>query len=174
MKFIDEAKIYVEAGKGGDGCLSFRREKFIPFGGPDGGDGGDGGSVYLMTNSNLNTLVDFRYKRSFKAKNGRGGMGKNRTGKCGDDLVVEVPVGTVVGDADTNEIIEDLSSANQKVCVAKGGRRGLGNIHFKSSVNQAPRRITKGGEGESRNLFLELKLLADVGLLGMPNAGKSL
>lgn len=173
MKFVDDATIRVEAGNGGNGCLSFRREKFIPWGGPDGGDGGDGGSVYLQANENINTLVDFRYQRLHKAQRGQDGMGSQCTGKSGDDVTVPVPLGTLVFDADTDELIADLTSSGQKVCVAKGGQRGLGNIHFKSSINRAPRKTTRGTPGEQRQLRLELKLLADVGLLGLPNAGKS-
>lgn len=171
--FIDEAIIHVQGGNGGAGCLSFRREKYIAKGGPDGGDGGDGGSVYLLADSHVNTLVDFRYQRSHKAKNGQPGMGKDRRGKSADDLIVPVPVGTVVYDADTQELIGDLDTADKRLCVAKGGYHGLGNARFKSSINRAPRKTTKGTAGESRNLKLELKLLADVGLLGFPNAGKS-
>lgn len=173
MKFVDEAKIKVEAGDGGDGCLSFRREKFIPLGGPDGGDGGDGGSVYLEADQNLNTLVDFRFQRMFRAERGQNGMGSQCTGKKGQDLVVKVPVGTIIYDEDTGEIIGDLVEAKQKVCVAQGGFHGLGNERFKSSTNRAPRKTTNGTPGEKRQLILELKLLADVGLLGLPNAGKS-
>jgi len=173
MKFVDEAKIRVEAGKGGDGCVSFRREKYIPFGGPNGGDGGDGGSVYLVTDTGLNTLADFRYHRSFKAANGEPGMGRECTGKSADDLYIRVPVGTVVYDADTREIIGDLVEPEQTLVVAKGGRHGLGNVHFKSSTNRAPRQSTPGTPGEARYLQLELNVLADVGLLGLPNAGKS-
>lgn len=173
MKFVDEAKIRVEAGKGGDGCVSFRREKYIPFGGPNGGDGGDGGSVYLVTDTGLNTLADFRFHRSFKADNGEPGMGRECTGKSAGDLFIRVPVGTVVYDADTHELIGDLIEADQKLVVAKGGKHGLGNVHFKSSTNRAPRQSTPGTPGESRSLLLELNVLADVGLLGLPNAGKS-
>jgi len=173
MKFVDESEITVAAGKGGDGCLSFRREKFIPKGGPDGGDGGDGGSVYLEGDSNLNTLVDFRYQRQFRAQAGQKGMGRNCTGKAGEDLVVKVPAGTTVIDVDTDEVIADIAEPGQRVMVARGGVRGLGNTRFKSSTNRAPRRTTKGTEGEMRRLQLQLKVLADVGLLGMPNAGKS-
>ena len=173
MKFVDEAKIRVEAGKGGDGCVSFRREKYIPFGGPNGGDGGDGGSVYLVTDTGLNTLADFRFHRSFKAKNGEPGMGRECTGKSADDLYVRVPIGTVVYDADTREIIGDLVEPEQTLVVAKGGKHGLGNVHFKSSTNRAPRQSTPGTPGEARHLLLELNVLADVGLLGLPNAGKS-
>lgn len=173
MKFVDDAVIRVEAGNGGNGCLSFRREKFIPWGGPDGGDGGDGGSVYLQANENINTLADFRYQRFHKAERGQDGMGSQCTGKSGDDVIVPVPLGTLVFDADTDELIADLTTPGQKVCVAKGGHHGLGNIHFKSSINRAPRKTTRGTPGEQRQLRLELKLLADVGLLGLPNAGKS-
>ena len=173
MKFVDEALIRVEAGNGGAGCLSFRREKFIPRGGPDGGDGGDGGSVYLESSIDMNTLIDYRYSRLFRAKNGQPGMGRDRTGKGAEDLVLTVPVGTVVYDADTMECIADLAQANQRVCVAQGGFHGLGNTRFKSSTNRAPRQTSKGSAGESRNLKLEMKVLADVGLLGLPNAGKS-
>lgn len=173
MKFIDEAKIQVAAGKGGDGCLSFRREKFIPFGGPDGGDGGDGGSVFLVGDAGLNTLIDFRYKRKFCAKNGQPGSGNQRTGKSSDDLLIPVPLGTLVYDEDTHELIGDVTQDGQKLKVAQGGFHGLGNTRFKSSVNRAPRKITKGTPGDVRFLHLELKLLADVGLLGLPNAGKS-
>jgi len=173
MKFLDETIIRVEAGAGGDGCLSFRREKFIPLGGPNGGDGGDGGSVYLVTDSNLNTLIDFHYNRTHKAERGQKGMGNDCTGKSGADLVLRVPTGTQVFDADTDELIGDLTQADQRLLVAQGGWHGLGNARFKSSTNRAPRQTTKGSEGEVRNLRLSLKLLADVGLLGLPNAGKS-
>lgn len=173
MKFIDEAQIHVAAGKGGDGCLSFRREKFIPFGGPNGGDGGDGGSVYLVADTNLNTLVDFRYHSHFHAENGQKGMGSECTGKSGEDLLIRVPVGTMVYDADTEELIGDLLLPSGRLLVAQGGFHGLGNTRFKSSTNRAPRQTTKGTPGEIRNLRLELKVLADVGLLGLPNAGKS-
>ncbi|MDH5544135.1 MAG: Obg family GTPase CgtA [Gammaproteobacteria bacterium] len=173
MKFVDEAKIKVEAGKGGNGCASFRREKYIPKGGPDGGDGGDGGSVYLVADDNLNTLVDFRFTRAFKAQNGEGGMGKNRTGKSGEDLDIPVPVGTLVKDVDTEEVIGDLIKVGQRLKVAQGGFHGIGNTRFKSSTNRTPRQCTPGSAGEARTLNLELKVLADVGLLGMPNAGKS-
>lgn len=173
MKFVDEATISVEAGKGGNGCMSFRREKFIPKGGPDGGDGGDGGSVYLEADSSLNTLIDYRYTRRFKAQNGEGGMGRNCTGAKGEDLVLKVPVGTTVIDVDTNEVLADLTVVGQVEKVAQGGFHGLGNTRYKSSVNRAPRQTTNGSAGEFRNLKLELKVLADVGLLGLPNAGKS-
>lgn len=173
MRFVDEAKIELIAGKGGDGCLSFRREKYIQYGGPNGGDGGDGGSIYLEAEADLNTLVDFRYKRLFRAKKGEHGKGSECTGKKGDDLIIKVPVGTVAFDLETEELLGDLTKVGQKVLVAKGGEHGLGNTHFKSSINRAPRRITKGTEGEARTLRLELQVLADVGLLGLPNAGKS-
>ncbi len=173
MKFVDEADIWVEAGRGGDGCSSFRREKYVPRGGPDGGDGGHGGSVKLVAREGINTLVDFRVRRRFRAKIGRGGAGKNRTGVSGEDLLIEVPKGTVIGDLDTDETLGDLTSDGETLLVARGGRGGLGNSRFKSSVNRAPRRFTQGEPGESRHLRLELKLLADVGLLGLPNAGKS-
>jgi len=173
MKFVDEAIIHVEAGDGGNGCMSFRREKFIPFGGPDGGDGGDGGSVYLQANPNINTLVDFRYQRHHRAQRGENGMGSQCTGAKGRDLIISVPVGTMVFDVDTEEEISDLTHIDQTACVAKGGFHGLGNLRFKSSTNRAPRKTTSGTPGEHRQLRLELKLLADVGLLGLPNAGKS-
>ena len=173
MKFVDEARIIVMAGKGGDGCLSFRREKFIPLGGPDGGDGGDGGSVYLEANSHINTLIDFRYQKQFQAKNGAGGEGCLRRGKSADDLTLKVPVGTVIFDNDTDELIGDLIEDGQRICVAQGGFHGIGNARFKSSINRAPRQTSPGKPGDERELRLELKLLADVGLLGLPNAGKS-
>lgn len=173
MKFVDEAVITVEAGKGGNGCMSFRREKFIPKGGPDGGDGGDGGSIFFVADENLNTLIDYRFTRHYKAANGQSGMGRNCTGSKGDDLVLKVPVGTTIVDTDTDEVLADLTEIGQMEKIAQGGFHGLGNTRFKSSVNRAPRQTTKGSLGETRNLKLELKVLADVGLLGLPNAGKS-
>lgn len=173
MKFVDEAIIKVQAGDGGNGCISFRREKFIPFGGPDGGDGGSGGSVWLVADEGLNTLIDFRHQRSFKAQRGQNGMGSDMYGKGGEDTTIRVPVGTVVTNVDTDEVIGDLTRHGQRLLVAQGGKGGLGNIHFKSSVNRAPRKATPGTPGDVRELKLELKLLADVGLLGFPNAGKS-
>jgi GTP-binding protein len=173
MKFVDEATIHVRAGNGGSGCLSFRREKFIEKGGPDGGDGGDGGSVYVEADSHLNTLVDYRYKRKFQARNGQPGMGRNKTGAKGEDIVLKAPVGTTVIDVATREVMGDLVTPGQRIKVAQGGFHGLGNTRFKSSVNRAPRQTTPGTEGEDREIRLELKLLADVGLLGLPNAGKS-
>jgi len=173
MKFVDEAKIKVKAGDGGNGCLSFRREKFAPFGGPNGGDGGNGGSIFFIADQNLNTLVDFRFRKIFEAERGQDGMGSQCTGKDGADMIINVPVGTLIYDADTNELIADLNKSKQKTCIAKGGFHGFGNLYFKSSTNRAPRKTTKGYPGEERNLRLELKLLADVGLLGLPNAGKS-
>jgi GTP-binding protein len=173
MKFVDEVTIRVEAGDGGDGCVSFRREKYIPFGGPDGGDGGDGGSVYLQADADLNTLADYRFTRRFRAERGQNGRGANCTGRSGADLTVTVPVGTMVHDADTGELIGDLVEPGQRLLVARGGFHGLGNTRYKSSINRAPRQFKPGTPGEARELRLELKVIADVGLLGMPNAGKS-
>lgn len=173
MKFIDEAKIDVVAGRGGNGAASFRREKFVPKGGPDGGDGGRGGSVWAVADENINTLVEYRFVKRYQAKNGEKGHGSDRYGRGADDIELKMPVGTLIRDADTDQIIADLTYHGQRICLAKGGKGGLGNIHFKSSVNRAPRQATPGEEGEARTLFLELKVLADVGLLGMPNAGKS-
>jgi GTP-binding protein len=173
MKFVDEVTIQTKAGDGGSGCVSFRREKFAPLGGPDGGDGGDGGSVILLGDVNINTLADFRHARSFGAPRGGNGQGANCTGRSGEDLLIHVPVGTIVTDEDTGECIGELLTAGQRLLVAKGGYHGLGNARFKSSTNRAPRKATAGTPGESRRLRLELKVLADVGLLGLPNAGKS-
>lgn len=173
MKFIDEAVIKIEAGKGGNGCLGFRREKFIPLGGPDGGDGGDGASIYLLADSNLGTLIDFRYQRQYHAENGQNGSGANCTGRGGTDLILKVPVGTAIYDDETEELIGDLTYCGQKLLVAQGGFHGLGNTRFKSSTNRSPQQTTKGKDGEKRVLRLSLKVLADVGLLGLPNAGKS-
>jgi GTPase len=173
MKFIDEATIKVYAGDGGNGIATFRREKYEPMGGPSGGDGGKGGSVYAIADRNINTLVDYRYTRTFKAQRGENGRKAEQYGAGGEDLVLRMPVGTVISDKATGQIIVDLADDGKKVLIAKGGANGLGNVHFKSSVNRAPRQFTMGQEGESFELFLELKVLADVGLLGMPNAGKS-
>ncbi len=173
MKFIDEATIEVHAGKGGDGSASFRREKFVPRGGPDGGDGGRGGSIYAIADRNINTLVDYRFARIHRARNGEPGRGSDCYGKSAEDIVLRVPVGTVVCDLDNGEVITDLAAHEQRALLAQGGSGGIGNIHFKSSTNRAPRQFTRGMPGESRKLKLELKVLADIGLLGMPNAGKS-
>jgi GTP-binding protein len=173
MKFVDEATIFVQAGHGGAGCLAFRREKFIAKGGPNGGDGGDGGSVFLVADDSLNTLVDFRFTRSFQAQNGESGKGSNCTGRSGEDLVLTVPVGTSVIDDETGVVVGDLTAPGERLKVAQGGWHGLGNTRFKSSVNRAPRQTTPGTEGDGKYLRLELKVLADVGMLGLPNAGKS-
>ncbi len=173
MRFVDEAEIRVEAGDGGNGVATFRREKYIPMGGPDGGDGGDGGSVYLLAVENVNTLADFRYHSVHRAQRGQNGMGRNCTGKKGEDCIIPVPLGTIVYVAETGEKLGDLTHPGEKLLVAKGGFHGLGNTRFKSSVNRAPRQFSKGSPGEQRVLKLELKIIADVGLLGMPNAGKS-
>jgi GTP-binding protein len=173
MKFVDEALIEVHAGKGGDGVASFRREKYIPKGGPDGGDGGRGGSVYAVADRNVNTLVEYRFARIHRAKNGEGGRGSDCYGKGAPDIVLPMPVGTVITDADSGEAVADLAQHEQRALLAGGGKGGLGNIHFKSSTNRTPRQFTRGEMGESRRLKLELKVLADVGLLGLPNAGKS-
>jgi GTP-binding protein len=173
MKFVDEASIEVHAGDGGDGIASFRREKFVPRGGPDGGDGGRGGSIWAIADRNINTLIDYRYARIHRAKNGEKGHGSDCYGRSAPDITLRMPVGTVITDADTGELVADLAHDGERALIAKGGKGGLGNLHFKSSTNRAPRQFTRGENGESRRLKLELKLLADVGLLGMPNAGKS-
>jgi GTP-binding protein len=173
MKFLDLAKVYIRSGSGGGGCISFRREKYIEYGGPDGGDGGGGGTVWAETVDGLNTLIDFRYQQHFFAKNGQPGMGRQRTGKDGDDIVLRVPVGTEILDEDQETVIADMTAVGQRVELARGGNGGWGNLHFKSATNQAPRRSNPGQEGVERTLWLRLKLIADVGLLGLPNAGKS-
>ncbi len=173
MKFIDEALIRVQAGNGGDGCASFRREKFIPKGGPDGGDGGRGGSVYAVADRNLNTLIDFRFQRAHRAKSGQNGRGADCYGAGGEDITLRMPVGSVITDAETGEVVTDLAQDGQRVLIAKGGQGGIGNQHFKSSINRAPKQFTRGELGQEFQFKLELKVLADVGLLGMPNAGKS-
>ena len=173
MKFLDQAKIFVKGGDGGSGSASFRREKFIEFGGPDGGDGGNGGSVILVAAANLNTLIDFRFQQHFKAEKGHNGMGKKKFGKTGKDLFLKVPVGTQIFEEDNNTLIEDLKVIDQKIVIAQGGKKGLGNVRFKSSTNRAPRKKTDGAKGESFWICLQLKVIADVGIIGMPNAGKS-
>lgn len=173
MKFIDEAKIYVKAGDGGNGAATFRREKYIPMGGPNGGDGGRGGSIYIIADRNINTLVDYRYTRKFIGKRGENGGGADQYGAGGDDIILRMPVGTVIYNQHTDEIVADLAEHDQKILIAQGGKGGLGNIHFKSSTNRAPRQKTNGAQGEELELRLELRVLADVGLLGLPNAGKS-
>ncbi len=173
MKFLDLAKVYIRSGAGGNGCISFRREKFIEFGGPDGGDGGNGGSVWVETVDGLNTLIDFRYQQHFFADNGQQGMGRARTGKTGEDIVLKVPVGTEVLDEDQETVIADLAEPGARVLLARGGNGGFGNLHFKTSTNQAPRRANPGQPGVERTIWLRLKLIADVGLVGLPNAGKS-
>lgn len=173
MKFIDEAKIYVKAGDGGNGAATFRREKYIPMGGPNGGDGGRGGSIYVIADRNINTLVDYRYTRKFIGKRGENGGGADQYGAGGDDIILRMPVGTVIYNLNTEEIIADLAEHDQKIQIARGGKGGLGNLHFKSSTNRAPRQKTNGEQGEEYELRLELRVLADVGLLGLPNAGKS-
>ncbi len=173
MKFIDEAKIYLKAGRGGNGCMSFRREKYRPFGGPDGGDGGKGGDIIFIADAQISTLVDFRYRRHYFANNGEHGKGSDMYGKNAEPLIIKVPVGTLVFNEETNELIAEFTSDGQSEIIAKGGRGGFGNIHFKSSTNQAPRIATKGESGEELTVRLELKLFADVGIIGLPNAGKS-
>ncbi|KIC19467.1 GTPase ObgE [Leisingera sp. ANG-DT] len=173
MKFLDLAKVYIRSGAGGNGCVSFRREKYIEYGGPDGGDGGKGGSVWAEVTEGLNTLIDFRYQQHFFAKNGQSGMGRQRTGKDGDDIILRVPVGTEILDEDQETVLADLTVPGERVLLAKGGNGGFGNLHFKSATNQAPRRANPGQEGVDRTIWLRLKLIADAGLLGLPNAGKS-
>jgi GTP-binding protein len=173
MKFVDEATIDIAAGNGGAGCMSFRREKFIPFGGPNGGDGGRGGSVFAVADRNLNTLIDYRYARRHEARNGEPGRGSDQFGAAADDIVLRMPVGTIVKDLETDQVIAELLVPGELVLLAKGGDGGFGNMHFKTSTNRAPRQKTPGWPGEQKKLKLELRVLADVGLLGMPNAGKS-
>ena len=173
MKFLDQAKIYLKAGDGGSGSAGFRREKFVEFGGPDGGDGGHGGSIVFTADKNLNTLIDFRFKQHFKAESGQNGMGKKKTGKNGKDLVLKVPVGTQIFEEDNNTLIEDLITSDQKIIIANGGKKGLGNVRFKSSTNRSPRKKTDGSKGESFWVWLQLKVIADIGIIGMPNSGKS-
>tara|TARA_B100000686_G_scaffold14204_1_gene13572 strand:- start:130 stop:1113 length:984 start_codon:yes stop_codon:yes gene_type:complete len=173
MKFLDQAKIYIKAGDGGSGSASFRREKFIEYGGPDGGDGGVGGSIIFVASKNLNTLIDFRYQQHFKAERGHDGKGKKKTGKSGQNLILKVPVGTQIFEEDNNTLIEDLTKPEQKVIIANGGKGGLGNVRFKSSTNRAPRKKTDGNKGEDFWIWLQLKVIADIGIIGMPNSGKS-
>lgn len=173
MKFLDLAKVYIRSGSGGGGCISFRREKFIEYGGPDGGDGGNGGNVIAEAVDGLNTLIDFRYQQHFFAQNGQHGMGRQRTGFTGEDIILKVPVGTEILDEDEETVIADLTEVGQRIALARGGNGGFGNLHFKTSTNQAPRRSNPGQDGIERTIWLRLKLIADVGLLGMPNAGKS-
>tara|TARA_B100001769_G_scaffold272500_1_gene267036 strand:+ start:145 stop:1128 length:984 start_codon:yes stop_codon:yes gene_type:complete len=173
MKFLDEAKIYISSGKGGNGCVSFRKEKYIEFGGPNGGDGGKGGDVIFLTDNNLNTLIDFKYQQHFKAKSGENGKGQNKTGASGQDIIIKVPPGTEIYNEDKTVLLADLINKNQKIILVKGGKGGLGNTHFKSSTNQAPRQFTEGEEIEEMYVLLSLKLFADVGIVGKPNAGKS-
>ena len=173
MKFLDQIKIYVKGGDGGSGSASFRREKFVEFGGPDGGDGGNGGSIILIAKENLNTLIDFKYQQHFKAERGHNGMGKKKTGRSGKDLILKVPIGTQIFEEDNNTLIEDLKKNDEKIIIAKGGRGGLGNVRFKSSINRSPRKKTEGLKGECFWIWLQLKVIADVGIIGMPNAGKS-
>ena len=173
MKFLDQAKIFVKAGNGGSGSASFRREKFIEFGGPDGGDGGRGGSIICVADKNLNTLIDFRYQQHFKAEKGQDGKGKKKTGKSGKDLILKVPIGTQIFEEDNNTLIEDLTKSEKKINIANGGKGGLGNVRFKSSTNRSPRKKTDGENGESFWIWLQLKVIADIGIVGMPNSGKS-
>ena len=173
MKFLDQARIFLQAGNGGSGSASFRREKFIEFGGPDGGDGGKGGSIIFIADKNLNTLIDFRFKQHFKASNGENGKGKNKTGKNGKDLILEVPIGTQIFEEDNNTLIDDLVNNSQKITIANGGKGGLGNVRFKSSTNRSPRKKTNGDKGENFWIWLQLKVIADIGIVGMPNSGKS-
>ena len=173
MKFLDQSKIFLKAGNGGNGSSSFRREKFIEFGGPDGGDGGNGGSIIFIAERNLNTLVDFRFQQHFKAERGQNGMSKKKTGRSGNDLILKVPIGTQILEEDNNTLIADLTKHEQKIIIAYGGKGGLGNVRFKSSTNRAPRKKTEGKEGEELCVWLQLKVIADIGIVGMPNAGKS-
>ena len=173
MKFLDQAKIYIKAGNGGSGSASFRREKFIEFGGPDGGDGGSGGSIIFIADKNLNTLIDFRYQQHFKAEKGKDGQGKKKTGRAGKDLILKIPVGTQIFEEDNNTLVEDLIKSEQKIIITNGGKGGLGNVRFKSSINRSPRKKTEGKKGESFWIWLQLKVIADIGIVGMPNSGKS-